>query len=204
MDLTSPGGITDRNKTGITVIGLSSDTDGQKSRQILEDALSRVQGQPARWMASVLAFKSKKGYIMSKEKKNPIIAGVLNMLIPGAGYLYVDNDRNRFIKTLAGGVLLITAMVFLSNAVQNIRGYSLPQGLCTGSLLLIVFIPLFLAGQKTAHLHNNMMENNAQYNVHRTASQGSDDAKLGKIQRMRDEGLISEQEYQKKKDDLSR
>lgn len=140
---------------------------------------------------------------MSMEKKNPIVSGALNMLIPGAGYLYVDNDRNRFIKTLAGGLLLITAMVFLSSAIQNVRGYSLPQGLCTGSLLLIVLVPLFLTGQKTAHLHNNMIDNTAHYNVRRTTAQGSDDAKLGKIQKMRDEGLISEQEYQKKKKDLS-
>ncbi len=140
---------------------------------------------------------------MSMEKKNPIVSGALNMLIPGAGYLYVDNDRNRFIKTLAGGLLLITALVFLSNAIQNVRGYSLPQGLCTGSLLLIVWVPLFLTGQKTAHLRNNMIDDTAHYNVRRTTTQGSEDAKLGKIQKMRDEGLISEQEYQKKKKDLS-
>jgi hypothetical protein len=141
---------------------------------------------------------------MSKEKKNPIISGVLNMLIPGAGYLYVDNDRNRFIRTLAGGILLITVMVFLGNAIQNIQGYSLPQGLCTGSLLLVVFLPLFLIGQKTAQLRNNMIDNTANYNVRRASLDGSDDAKLGKIQKMRDEGLISEQEYQNKRKDLSR
>lgn len=140
---------------------------------------------------------------MSKEKKNPIVAGVLNMLIPGAGYLYVEDDRGRFIKTFAGGVLLIVVMVGLGSAIQNIRGYSLPQGLCTGALLLIVFVPLFLIGQKTAHLHNNMINDTAQYDTRRTASQGSDDEKLGKIQKMRDDGLISEQEYQKKKNNLS-
>lgn len=141
---------------------------------------------------------------MSKEKKNPIVAGLLNMFLPGAGYLYVDNDRNRFIKILLGGALLIAVMVGLGNAIQNIRGYPLPQGLCTGILLLIVLVPLFLIGQKTARLHNNMMDDTAQYNTRRTVSQGSDDVKLGKIRKMRDEGLISEPEYQKKKDDLSR
>jgi len=63
---------------------------------------------------------------MSKEKKNPITTGVMNILIPGAGHFYVNNDRNTFVKTLTGSVLLITAMIFLSNAIQNIRGYSLP------------------------------------------------------------------------------
>lgn len=144
-----------------------------------------------------------KGFIMTKEKKNPIVAGLLNMLIPGSGYLYVEGDRGRFIKIFIGGALLIAAMVGLSVAIQHVRGYSLPQGLCTGALLLVVWVPLFLAGQKAAHLHNSMMDDTAQYNTRRTASQGSDDAKLGKIQKMRGEGLISEQEYQKKKDDLS-
>lgn len=140
---------------------------------------------------------------MLKEKKNPIIIGVMNMLIPGAGHFYLNNDRNRFVKTLTGSVLLITAMVFLSNAIQNIRGYSLPQGLCLGSLLLAILVPLVLSGQKSAHLHNNMVENTAQYNARRATLQGRDDGKLGKIQKMRDEGLISEQEYQRKKKDLS-
>jgi uncharacterized membrane protein len=150
-----------------------------------------------------LGFHLEKGSSMPREKKNPIVAGALNMFVPGSGYLYVDNDRNRFIKTLIGGVLLIAVMIALSNAIQHIRGYSLPQGLCMGSLLLLVLIPLFLIGQKTAHLHNDMVDDTAQFNTRRATSQGSDDARLGKIQRMRDEGLISEQEYQKKKRDLS-
>ena len=49
---------------------------------------------------------------MSKEKKSPIIAGVINMLIPGGGHFYVNNDRNKFVKTFAGSVLLITAMPY--------------------------------------------------------------------------------------------
>jgi hypothetical protein len=141
--------------------------------------------------------------IMTKEKKNPFAAGLLNMLIPGSGYLYVENDRGRFIKILIGGALLIAVLVGLSIAIQNVRGYSLPQGLCTGALLLVVWVPLFLAGQKTARLYNSMMDDTAQYNTRRAVSRGSKDAKLGKIQKMRDEGLISEEEYQKKKDDLS-
>ena len=149
------------------------------------------------------ASYGKKGSPMPTERKNQIIAGVLNMLIPGAGYLYVENDRNRFVKTFIGGVLLITIAVFLSNAIQNIRGYPLPQGLCAGGLLLIILVPLFLAGQRIAHLHNNMINDTEHFNVRRARVQGDDDARLKKIQTMRDEGLISEQEYQKKKRDLS-
>jgi hypothetical protein len=136
---------------------------------------------------------------MSKEKKNPLIAGVLNMFLPGSGYLYVKNDRNRFIKTFIGGGLLIAVLIVLGNAIQNIRNYSLPQGLCTGILLLIVLVPLFLSGQKMAHLHNNMIDDATYYDNRRAASSGTDDAKLAKLQKMRDEGLISETEFQKKK-----
>jgi len=140
---------------------------------------------------------------MSKEKKNPLLAGLFNMLVPGSGYLYVENDRNRFIKTLVGGVALIVVMVTLGNAIQNTRGFSLPQGLCTGILLLILFVPLFLIGQKTANSHNKMLDNTAHYDLHRPASQGSNEAKLDKLQKMRDEGLVSEKVYQKKKDEIS-
>jgi hypothetical protein len=92
----------------------------------------------------------------------------------------VNNDCNRFVEILAGSVLLITAMAFLSDAIQNTRGYSLPQGLWPGSLLLVIFVPLFLCGQKAAHLHNNMIESTARYNVRRAAVAGSDDVKLGR------------------------
>ena len=126
------------------------------------------------------------------------------MFLPGSGHLYVKNDHNRFIKTFIGGGLLIAILIVLGNAIQNIRNYSLPQGLCTGILLLVVLVPLFLNGQKMAHLHNEMIDNTAYYDKRRVASQGNDDAKLEKLQKMRDEGLISEMEFQKKKkSDLS-
>jgi hypothetical protein len=31
------------------------------------------------------------------DKKNPLLAGLFNMLVPGSGYWYVDQDRERFI-----------------------------------------------------------------------------------------------------------
>ena len=140
---------------------------------------------------------------MSKENKNPFVAGLLNMLLPGSAYLYVDNQRAQFFKTLIAGILVIAAMLALGNAIQNIRGYSLPQGVCTGILLLIVFVPLFLIGQKTAHIHNNGIEKSARYNAQRQSTQGTDNVQLNKFQQMRDEGLISDQEYQSKKNRLS-
>ena len=95
---------------------------------------------------------------MKKNKKNPLITGLLNMLVPGISYLYVDGDRGRFIKTLIGGVIAIVVLVLIGNNAQNSVDYSFPQGLCPGILLLIVFVPLFLNGQKTANRHNTSME----------------------------------------------
>lgn len=133
-------------------------------------------------------------------KKNPLITGMLNMLIPGSGYLYVDNDRGRFIKTIIGGIAAITVMVLLGNAIQNSKGYALPQGLCMGILLLIVLVPLFLSGQKTANHHNMVIDNATVFNARQ---QGSDDAQLAKNQSLRDKGMISEQEYDSRKTGLS-
>ena len=140
---------------------------------------------------------------MQKENKNPIIAGLFNMLLPGSAYLYVDNDRSRFIKTLIFGIALIAVMFTLGNAIQNVRDYSLPQGLCPGILLLMVFVPLFMIGQKTANLHNSELNDASRYNSQRQTSQETGDIQRSKLEKMRDEGLISDQEYQRKKDKLS-
>lgn len=88
----------------------------------------------------------------------------------------MENNRSRFFKTSIGGVLLITVMVFFGNAIQNIRGYLLPQGLYMGSLLLVILVPLFLTGQKTAYLHNYMINDAVHYNVRRVRVLGDDNA----------------------------
>jgi len=133
-------------------------------------------------------------------EKNPLLTGLLNMLIPGSVYLYVDNDRGRFTKTLIGAIAAIVVMVLLGNAIQHSKGYSLPQGLCMGILLLIVLVPLFLSGQKTANRHN-LVTGNA--NLYNARQQGSDDAQLAKNQSLRDKGMISEQEYDSRKSGIS-
>jgi hypothetical protein len=44
------------------------------------------------------------------EKKNPLPAGLFNMLVPGSGYWYVNRDRGRFSKTLIIGVFVQTLL----------------------------------------------------------------------------------------------
>jgi uncharacterized membrane protein len=131
------------------------------------------------------------------EKKNPLLAGLFNMLVPGSGYWYVDQDRDRFLKTLIIGIAAIAAMIVVGTIFQNTRGFPLPEGLCTGILLLFVLVPLFLKGQRAATQHNFVLDNASMY----TARQhGNDAAQLAKNQNLRDKGYISEQEYDSRKD----
>jgi hypothetical protein len=123
------------------------------------------------------------------EKKNPLLAGLFNMLIPGSGYLYINNDRGRFIRVLIVGI-----------AIQHTQGYPLPQGLCMGILLLIVLVPLFRNGQNAANQYNFVIDNATMYNARQ---QGSSEAQLARNQTMRDKGLISQQEYDSRKDNIS-
>lgn len=134
------------------------------------------------------------------EKKNPLFAGLLNMLVPGSGYWYVDQDRSRFIKTLLIGVAAIAALIVMGTMFQNTTGFPLPQGLCTGVLLLFVLVPLFRKGQKAAHQRNSRLENASIY----AARQHSNKAgQLAKNQDLRDGGYISEQEYDSRKDNIN-
>lgn len=134
------------------------------------------------------------------EKKNPLFAGLLNMLVPGSGYWYVDQDRGRFIKSLLIGIAAIAAMIVAGAIFQTTAGFPVTQGICTGILLLIVLVPLFLKGHKAAQQHNSGLENAALY----TARQHGDSAaQLAKNQSLRDRGYISEQEYDSRKDKIN-
>ena len=133
-------------------------------------------------------------------KKNPLLAGLLNMLVPGLSYLYIDNDRGRFLKTLAGGLVAIVVMFLLGNIVQRTPGYSLPSGICFGGLLLLVWVPLFRMGQKVAHQHNFLIDNASVYNARQHGSKAD---QLAKNQNLRNKGMISEQEYESRKDNIS-
>jgi hypothetical protein len=134
------------------------------------------------------------------DKKNPLLAGLFNMLVPGSGYWYVDQDRERFIKTLVVGIAAIAAMIVVGTILQKTTGFPLPQGLCVSMLLLIVLMPLFLNGQKAAIHHNFVMDNVSLYTARQ---QGTDEAQLARNQHLRDKGLISEQEYDSRKDNIT-
>ncbi len=134
------------------------------------------------------------------DKKNPLLAGLLNMLLPGSGYWYVDRDRWRFIRTLIVGVAAIAAVLLLGILLQNTTDFPLPQGLCPGILLLMVLVPLFLRGQQAANQHNFTLDSAAAYSARQ---HGTTEAQLARNQSLRDKGYISEKEYDSRKENLN-
>lgn len=133
------------------------------------------------------------------KKKNPWLAGLFNMLVPGSGFWYVDKDRGRFIRALMIGIAAIVVMIVIGNILQRATRFPLPQGLCPGILLLLVLAPLFRGGHKTAVQHNFVLDNAARYTARQS---GSDEVQLARNQQMRDKGLISEQEFDSRKDSI--
>ena len=134
------------------------------------------------------------------EKKNPLLAGLFNMLVPGSGYWYVDQDRGRFIKTLIVGIAAISAIIVLGNLIQRSADVPLPQGLCSGVLLLFVLVPLFLKGQKAAIHHNYVLDSASLYT---SRQRGNNEAQLERNQNLRDKGMISKQEYDSRKENIT-
>ncbi len=137
------------------------------------------------------------------KRRNPLLAGFLNMLIPGSSHLYVSNNWLKFILFFIGGIFMIFIAVLLGNNIQNIREYTLPQGLCTGTLLLGIFAFLFYSGMKEASARSGEIDSAAHYQSLRpNISKDDPITRLAKLQRQRDEGLISSEEQEVKKAEI--
>ena len=135
---------------------------------------------------------------MDKKNKNPMLAGLMNVVIPGSSQLYVNHDWGRFMGAFALGVVAFVIAVLMGNIVQSARGFALPQGVCMGILLMAVVVVLFLSGHKTASSRNTETRTAAFYNSKRTLSHESTEKQYAQIQKQRDEGLISEEEFEEK------
>jgi hypothetical protein len=126
------------------------------------------------------------------------------MIIPGSSHLYVSNNWLKFVLFFIGNALLIFIAVLLGNNIQQIEQYTLPQGLCTGILLLAIFAFLFYSGMRMASLRNSDTDSAAHYQSLRPNNITRDDpvARLAKIQRQRDEGLISNEQQESKEAEI--
>ena len=137
------------------------------------------------------------------KRRNPLLAGLFNVLIPGSGQLYVKNNWLRFGLFFVVYSLVIFVTALLGNNIQNIPEYTLPQGVCTGTLLLGVFAFLFYSGMKMASDRNSDTDSAAHYESMRThVSKDDPVARLAKLQRQRDEGLISSEQQEVKKAEI--
>ena len=136
------------------------------------------------------------------KRRNPLLAGLFNMLIPGSSHLYVDNDWGKFLQYFIGGGIAITIMVVMGNNIQTLREYTLPQGLCTGSLLVIVYAALFYLGMRAASDRNSQADSAAYYKSRRTASTDDRATRMEKLLKKRNEGLISKEQYDSEKTEI--
>lgn len=136
---------------------------------------------------------------MKKSTKNPLLAGLLNMLVPGSIHIYIRREWRKFILTFIAMVFVLAIAVWVGVSLQGSRSFSLPQGVCPGALALLVLIPLFLNGLNAAKEHNKILDDEVLYHSREPVSQDEDNEQLEKIQKMRDEGLISEQQYDTRK-----
>lgn len=138
------------------------------------------------------------------KRRNPLLAGFLNMLIPGSSHLYVSNNWLKFILFFIGDLLMIYVAVLLGTSIQAMREYTLPQGMCMGILLFGVFAFLFYSGMKKASIRNGDTDSAAYYQSMRHSNISKDDpvSRLAKLQRQRDEGLISNEQQEAKKAEI--
>jgi hypothetical protein len=132
-------------------------------------------------------------------EKNPLLAGLFNVLLPGSRHIYIEKEWRKFILIFFGAILLLAALIWLGSGLQSARYFGLPQGLCPGLLTLIVIVPLFINGYKAAAEHNNEIQNKAKYQPDHSDSQGDTDAQSQRNQRLRDSGLISQEQYDTEK-----
>ena len=137
------------------------------------------------------------------KRRNPLLAGLLNMLIPGSSHLYVNKDWRKFILFFIVYSLMIFGVITIGNNIQEIREYTLPQGLCTGILLLGVYGFLFYTGMKQASARTGEIDSAAHYQSLRPDTSKDDRiTRLAKLQRQRDEGLISEEQQDAKEAEI--
>ena len=138
---------------------------------------------------------------MKKNMKNPLLAGFFNMLVPGSVHIYIKKEWKSFILTFITEVAALGIVIWIGIQIQNVSSFNIAQGICPGIFALIVLAIFFRQGFKNATEHNTKLDNQEHYQDPKYHS--SQDEKMEKIQKMRDDGLISEQQYGTRKNRIS-
>jgi hypothetical protein len=89
------------------------------------------------------------------EHRNPLLTGLINVLIPGVSHLYVKGNWMGFIGAFVVNIFILAMVVSLGSITQQSQNYHMPQGACMGTLLMLMFAALFSSGFKVARDSNN-------------------------------------------------
>ncbi|MBP6177991.1 MAG: hypothetical protein KA473_12295 [Anaerolineales bacterium] len=91
---------------------------------------------------------------MNKEIKNPFVAGLINVFVPGVSHLYVSKDWYRFITALVTNLFVLMVTVSTGVIAQETPKAALPQGVCMGILVGFFVVAMFSSGFSLARKNN--------------------------------------------------
>ncbi len=91
---------------------------------------------------------------MNKEIRNPFVAGLINVFVPGVSHLYVSRDWYRFITALVTNIFVLMITLATGVIAQETPKASLPQGVCMGILVGFFVAAMFFSGFNLARKNN--------------------------------------------------
>jgi hypothetical protein len=134
-----------------------------------------------------------------EKKKNPLIAGLLNILIPGLGHLYLGHWPG-CILWFFGYAVIGGIVFFIASFVERSFGDHL-QGLPT-IILILLFVLMLFNDAFTFAKRQNKKAALAMPETKKSEEQEDTQAKLKKFQEMFNAGLITKEDYERKKADI--
>jgi len=138
---------------------------------------------------------------MENDKKNPLLAGLFNVLVPGSVHIYVKKEWRKFILTFITAVAALGIAIWLGSRIQNVPSFNMIQGICPGFFVLIIAVIFFRQGLKIATEHNTRLVSQEHYQ--NSKYHASKDEQMNKIEQLRDDGFISKEQYNTRKDRIS-
>ena len=138
---------------------------------------------------------------MENNKINPLLAGLFNVLLPGSAHIYVRKERKPFFVTFIIAIAALVLAIWIGIQIQNVQSFNMIQGICPGTLILIIVAIFFRQGLNIATEYNTRLVSQEQYQKSRYHA--SKDEKMKKIDQLKDDGLISDEQYNTRKDQIS-
>ena len=144
-------------------------------------------------------------------RKNPWIAGLLNVLIPGLGWLYTHGLLRFIVHLILNGVIGVAFLLVANLLLAPILGMDVLEGTnaspqsiqstAIGIMGLLYVLMLFSEGYGSARSRNRKLAASAG-EAQKLQEQESLEAKLRRLQELASAGLITQEDYEAKKADL--